>query len=100
VESRIRAGVLETVTTDLVRRLGLAERMDREGMIEDGFNLADGDMVVRIDVRALTGKAVTVYGQTELTRDLIAAAPERGLPILFDAAGAGTARCRQRLDPA
>lgn len=85
VESRIRAGVLETVTTDLVRRLGLAERMDREGMIEDGFNLADGDLMVRIDVMALTGKSVTVYGQTELTRDLIAAAPGRGLPILFEA---------------
>jgi p-hydroxybenzoate 3-monooxygenase len=87
VESRIRAGVLETVTTDLVRRLGLDERMNREAMVEDGFNLADGDMMVRIDIMALTGKAVTVYGQTELTRDLIAAAPDRGLPIMFEADG-------------
>ncbi|MGC6330727.1 4-hydroxybenzoate 3-monooxygenase [Rhizorhabdus sp. FW153] len=85
VESRIRAGVLETVTTDLMRRLGLDERMNREALIEDGFNLADGDMMVRIDIKALTGKTVVVYGQTELTRDLIAAAPERDLQIVFEA---------------
>jgi p-hydroxybenzoate 3-monooxygenase len=85
VESRIRAGVLETVTTDLMRRLGLDARMTREAMVEHGFNLADGDMVVRIDIKALTGKTVVVYGQTEITRDLIAAAPERGLEIVFEA---------------
>ena len=85
VESRIRAGVLETVTTDLMRRLGLDDRMNREAMIEDGFNLADGGMMVRIDIKALTGKTVMVYGQTELTRDLIAAAPERNLDIVFEA---------------
>jgi len=59
--------------------------MNREAMVEDGFNLADGDMMVRIDIRALTGKTVVVYGQTELTRDLIAAAPERNLDIVFEA---------------
>ncbi len=87
VESRIRAGVLETVTTDLMHRLGLDERMNREAMVEDGFNLADGDMLVRIDIKALTGKTVVVYGQTELTRDLIAAAPQRELEIVFEAEG-------------
>lgn len=51
VESRIRAGVLETVTTDILRRLGLDARMNREAMVEDGFNLADGDMMVRLDIR-------------------------------------------------
>jgi len=85
VESRIRAGVLETVTTNLMRRLGIDERMNREAMVEDGFNLADGDQMVRIDIKALTGKAVVVYGQTELTRDLIAAAPSRDMEILFEA---------------
>ena len=85
VESRIRAGVLETVTTDLMRRLGLDARMNLEALVEDGFNLADGDMMVRIDIKALTGKTVVVYGQTEITRDLIAAAPERGLEIIFEA---------------
>ncbi|KQX23242.1 MULTISPECIES: 4-hydroxybenzoate 3-monooxygenase [unclassified Sphingomonas] len=85
VESRIRAGVLETVTTDLMHRLGISARMDAEGLIEDGFNLADGERLIRIDIKALTGRHVMVYGQTELTRDLIAAAPERGLKILFEA---------------
>ena len=85
VESRIRAGVLETVTTDLMHRLELDERMNREALVEDGFNLADGDLLVRIDIKALTGKTVVVYGQTELTRDLIAAAPQRALDIVFEA---------------
>jgi p-hydroxybenzoate 3-monooxygenase len=82
---RIRAGVLETVTTDLMRRLAIDTRLDAEGLIEGGFNLADGHRRVRIDVAALTGRSVTVYGQTELTRDLIAAADERGLPVVYEA---------------
>ena len=89
VESRIRAGVLETVTTDLLRELGVDERLNREGMVEGGFNLATDDQVIRIDIAALTGRSVTVYGQTEVTRDLIAAAPERGLEIVFEAGEVG-----------
>ena len=85
VESRIRAGVLESVTTDLLRRIGVDARLNAEGLIEDGFNLATDDRVIRIDLKALTGKHVTVYGQTEVTRDLIAAAPGRDLPIVFEA---------------
>lgn len=85
VLSRIRAGVLETVTTDLMRQLGIDRRMNAEGMIEDGFNLADGERLIRIDIKALTGKHVTVYGQTELTRDLMDAASERGLRLIYEA---------------
>jgi len=85
VESRIRAGVLETVTTDLMKRLGIDTRMNAEGMIEEGFNLADGERLIRIDITRLTGKHVMVYGQTELTRDLFSAAPDRGLEIVFEA---------------
>ncbi|HWI85641.1 MAG TPA: 4-hydroxybenzoate 3-monooxygenase [Sphingomonas sp.] len=85
VESRIRAGVLETITTDLMRRLGTDARMNAEGLIEEGFNLADGERLIRIDIARLTGRHVMVYGQTELTRDLIAAAPGRGLEIVFEA---------------
>lgn len=85
VENRIRAGVLETVTTDLLQRLGLDERLKSEGLVEKGFNLADGDRLIRIDIAALTGRHVTVYGQTEVTRDLIDAAPARGLEIVFEA---------------
>jgi p-hydroxybenzoate 3-monooxygenase len=85
VENRIRAGVLETVTTDLLHRLGVDARMNAEGLIEQGFNLADSERLIRIDITRLTGKHVTVYGQTEVTRDLIAAASERGLEIVFEA---------------
>jgi p-hydroxybenzoate 3-monooxygenase len=85
VLSRIRAGVLERVTTDLMTRLGLDGRMQAEGLPHAGFNLADGERLIRIDIAALTGKQVMVYGQTELTRDLMAAAPERGLEIVYEA---------------
>ena len=82
---RIRAGVLERTTTDLLRRLGIDARLDAEGIVESGFNLADGDRRIRIDVTAHTGRHVTVYGQTEVTRDLMDAAPARGLSIIYDA---------------
>jgi p-hydroxybenzoate 3-monooxygenase len=85
VLGRIRAGVLETVTTDLMHRLGIDQRMNAEGLIEEGFALADGERLIRIDVRKLTGKHVTVYGQTEVTRDLMEAAPARGLEIVYEA---------------
>lgn len=85
VLSRIRAGVLETCTTDLMTQLGLDARMQAEGLIEAGFNLADHDRLIRIDITAHTGRHVTVYGQTELTRDLMDAAPARGLTVLYDA---------------
>jgi p-hydroxybenzoate 3-monooxygenase len=85
VESRIRAGVLETVTTDLLHKLGLDAGLNAHGMMEEGFNLADGEHLIRIEITRLTGKHVVVYGQTEVTRDLIAAAPERGLEIHFEA---------------
>ena len=85
VLGRIRAGVLETVTTGLMTRLGIDSRMNAEGLVEAGFNLASNDQLIRIDITALTGKHVMVYGQTELTRDLMDAAPERNLPIVFEA---------------
>lgn len=85
VESRIRAGVLETVTTDLLHKLGVDAGLNAHGLNEEGFNLADGERLIRIEITRLTGKHVTVYGQTEVTRDLIEAASERGLDILFEA---------------
>ena len=85
VLSRIRAGVLETVTTDLMEELGLADRMKAEGLPHNGFHLADGERLIRIDIAGLTGKRVLVYGQTELTRDLMEAAPRRGLEIVYEA---------------
>ncbi|MBO9580409.1 MAG: 4-hydroxybenzoate 3-monooxygenase [Sphingobium sp.] len=85
VLGRIRAGVLEQITVQLMERIGLDARMKAEGLPHDGFNLADGDRLIRIDIHALTGKRVMVYGQTELTRDLMAACEERGLQVVYDA---------------
>lgn len=85
VLSRIRAGVLEQVTVGLMERLGLDARLKAEGLVEEGFNLADGERLIRIDVAKFTGKTVTVYGQTEITRDLMDAAPERGLEVIYGA---------------
>ena len=86
VLSRIRAGVLERGTVGLMARLGLDGRIKAEGLPHDGFNLADGERLIRIDVAALTGHSVMVYGQTELTRDLMEAAVPRGLEVIYQAA--------------
>lgn len=86
VLGRIRAGVLERTATMLMERVGIADRMHREGLPHDGFALADGDRLIRIPVTDLTGHHVLVYGQTELTRDLMDAAPERGLQVIYEAA--------------
>jgi len=85
VLSRIRAGVLERVTVGLMERLGLDARMKAEGLPHGGFNLADGERLIRIDVAGLTGECVMVYGQTELTRDLMDAAVPRGLEVIYQA---------------
>ncbi|WP_428152155.1 4-hydroxybenzoate 3-monooxygenase [Brevundimonas sp.] len=85
VLGRIRAGVLEATLTDLLARLGIDARLKAEGLPHDGFFLADGEKLIHIDVGGLTGKTVTVYGQTEVTRDLMEAAPERGLEVVYEA---------------
>jgi p-hydroxybenzoate 3-monooxygenase len=86
VSGRIRAGVLEQVTVQLMKRLGLDSRMKAEGLLHDGFHLADGDRLIRINLAELTGKQVMVYGQTEITRDLMKAADERGVATIYGAA--------------
>ena len=85
VLGRIRAGVLEAITVNLMERLGLDARLKAEGQVEEGFNLADGERLIRIDLAELTGKHVTVYGQTEVTRDLMEASAERGLDVIYEA---------------
>ena len=85
VLGRIRAGVLERVTVELMERLGLDGRLKAEGLVHDGFNLADGERLVRIDLKELTGGHVVVYGQTELTKDLMDASEGRGLQVIYEA---------------
>ena len=87
VEARIRAGILEQTTVELLRSIGVDRRLDAEGLVHDGFVLSVDGSPIRIDLAGLVGRAVTVYGQTEVTRDLIEAGLERGIPILFEAGG-------------
>lgn len=70
VLSRIRAGVLERGLVGLLEEAGVADRMHREGDVHDGTRIAHGEELFRVDFKKLTGHAVTVYGQTEVTRDL------------------------------
>jgi p-hydroxybenzoate 3-monooxygenase len=86
VENRIRAGVLEQGTVALLEEVGVAERLHREGLVHDGAEIAVRGRRFRIDFRHLTGKAVTVYGQTEMTKDLIAARIAGDGPIVWQAA--------------
>jgi len=87
VEARIRAGVLEQGTVALLEEVGAAARLHAEGLVHEGATFAFTGRRHRIDFRDLTGKAVVVYGQTEITRDLIALRLAQGLPILFEAEG-------------
>ena len=89
VEARIRAGVLEQGTVALLEEAGVAGRLHREGLVHDGAEIAVGGRRVRIDFRALTGKTVTVYGQTEMTKDLIAARLAGDGAIVWEAADVG-----------
>ncbi|HSM21746.1 MAG TPA: 4-hydroxybenzoate 3-monooxygenase, partial [Rubrivivax sp.] len=86
VLGRIRAGVLEQVCIDLLDEAGVGERMHREGLVHRGFELLFGGQRHRIDMHRLTGgRNVMVYGQTELTRDLMDARQAAGLPTVYEA---------------
>ncbi|MFJ3050763.1 4-hydroxybenzoate 3-monooxygenase [Pseudomonas nitroreducens] len=87
VLSRIRAGVLEQGTADLLREAGAGARMDAEGLLHDGFELVLNGRRERIDLKNLTGgKQVMVYGQTEVTRDLMQARATSGAMSVYEAA--------------
>jgi p-hydroxybenzoate 3-monooxygenase len=85
VEARVRAGVLEQGTVGLLEEAGVADRLHRDGLVHDGVEIAANGRRLRIDFRELTGKTVTVYGQTEVTRDLVAARLAGDGPIVWEA---------------
>jgi len=85
VAARIRAGVLEQGTVDLLLEANLGERMLKERLVHDGFSLAFSGRTERVDLKGLTQKAVSVYGQTEVTKDLIEARVAAGAKICFTA---------------
>ena len=83
-EERIRAGVLEQGTVDLLVNAGVGDRLRREGLVHDGIELRFGGRGHRVDFKALTGRTITVYGQHEVVKDLITARLAAGGQILFD----------------
>jgi len=86
VEERIRAGVLEQGTVDLMHELGVGERLKRQGLQHGGIELRFNGSGHRIDFRELTGgKCVTIYAQHEVIKDLIAARLAANQPIIFEA---------------
>jgi p-hydroxybenzoate 3-monooxygenase len=86
VERRIRAGVLEHGTVELLRQVGLADRLEREQMIHHGLELLFDRTGHRIDLSKLAGRQISIYGQHELVKDLIAARLATGRPLHFSAA--------------
>ena len=84
VLSRIRAGVLEDGTMNLLRHAGVGARMDQQGLPHKGCYLTDNDLMVHIDFHKLIGKKVMVYGQTEVTRDLYDAQDRMGTTIIHE----------------
>ncbi len=87
VEARIRAGVIEQGTGDLLRSLGLGSRMDREGFVHEGVTISNTRSPFRVDFMALVNRVVMVYGQTEIQKDLYDSAAGAGWPIVFEAEG-------------
>jgi p-hydroxybenzoate 3-monooxygenase len=85
VAGRIRAGVLEQGTVELLLRAQVGERMLSERLIHDGFALGFAGNSLRVDLNSLTGATVSVYGQTEITRDLTAARIAAGASPIFEA---------------
>jgi len=86
VLGRIRAGLLEEGTVALLDEVGAGARAHREGLVHHGVELAFGGARHRIDMHAATGRTVMIYGQTEVTRDLMTARAEAGLTTVYEAA--------------
>lgn len=84
VLSRIRAGVLEAGTVQVLKDAGVGERLQREGIPHDACYLSSDDRLIRIDLMEACGKQVTVYGQTEVTHDLYTAQDASGATILHE----------------
>jgi len=84
VEKRVRAGLLEQNTVDLLHAAGVTDRLDREGLDHTGIYLRLHGRQFHVDMLRLTGRKVTVYGQQEVVKDEIAALIERGVPIHFE----------------
>ena len=83
-QERVRAGLLEQTTTDLLTEMGVGERMRHEGLVHHGINLRFRGRTHRIDFADLTGRSITIYAQGEVIRDLVDARQASGGPIFFE----------------
>ena len=83
-EQRVRAGVLEQGTVDLLNEMGLGQRMKAEGLIHDGVEFRVNGKSYRVDFKQLTGKGITIYAQQEVVKDLIAARVKAGGETCFE----------------
>src|SRR3954471_20844787 len=85
VEHRVRAGVLEQGTVELLREAGVGVRLEREGIVHHGINLQFDGERHHVPLTELSGgRSIVVYGQTEVVKDLVAARVASGGPLLFD----------------
>jgi len=84
VEKRVRAGLLEQNTVDLLHDLGVAERLDDEGLEHNGIYLRYHEQNHYVDMARLTGRHITIYGQQEVVKDVTQALLDRGVPVLFE----------------
>ena len=87
IENRIRAGLIEHWAADLLTEVGVGERMKREGVLHEGINIGINGELHRIDFKALVDKRVTIYGQQEVVKDLVARRLADGGPLLFEVDG-------------
>ena len=87
IENRIRAGLIEHWAADLLSEVGVGERMQREGILHWGINIGINGDLHRIDFKALVDKRVTIYGQQEVVKDLVARRLEDGGSLLFEVDG-------------
>ena len=85
LRARVRAGLLEQGTVDLLTEAGVGERLARERLIHEGVELAFDGRRHRIDLKALSGKVVTIYGQAEIQKDLMAAHETAGTNVVYEA---------------
>jgi p-hydroxybenzoate 3-monooxygenase len=84
VEKRVRAGLLEQNTVDVLHAVGVGDRLDREGLDHTGVYLRFGGRAFHVDMLRLTGRKITIYGQQEVVKDEVTALLERGVPVHFE----------------
>jgi p-hydroxybenzoate 3-monooxygenase len=89
LRARVRAGLLEQGTVDLLTEAGVGDRLARERLLHEGVELAFDGRRHRIDLEALTGKVVTIYGQAEIQKDLMAAHQAAGTDVVYEAEDVG-----------